>query len=452
MSNKVVILGGGIAGLAAAWFLKLQGQDVTLLESSSRVGGWIETIHQDGFLFDLGPRSCRTSGNGVETLNLIEQLGLEGEVISAAPAVRKRFLYTQRRLQSIPSGPMSFLTSPLTRPLLWPLLREWSIGPCGHADESVHDFIKRRFGGHAANTFADSLVAGIYAGDSTRLSVKSCFPFLHQWERDSGSILRGLFAQRSKQAKASRQGIISLRRGMQQLVDALATRLGSCIRMNSPVVAIERTLGGLSVVTQQGEVFQADQVISALPTAALATLIVHHDHELARLLQSIHSTSVAVVALGYRANMLDQEGFGYLIPSREGERVLGMVWDSSVFPQQNSFDVETRLTCMIGGERMPNFDSYVSEDFGAIALEAVGRHLGKKRTPDSIAIKIARRAIPQYYLGHGCCMEEIQRRMMHLFPQLTLIGSSFNGVSVNDCIERARIVASKIGAAKPVFA
>ncbi len=360
----IIVLGGGISGLATAWFLKRQGCQVTVLEASSRAGGYVHTDTSQGFLFELGPRSCR--GNAIETLSLVKELGLQHRVITGAKQANKRFLYLNQRLRPLPSNLFSFVGSSLTRPLLWPLLREWSIPRSKVEDESVHDFIKRRFNDYAADTFMNPLVSGIYAGDPRKLSLKSCFPSLHQWEQEKGSIIRGLLFH--KKASDSRRGIFSLKGGMQELTDILADRLGTSVCLNSKVVALTNH----SATTSDGKIYHADHVVSTLPASALAPLVPNPS-----VFADSQYSSVAVVGMGFHQPQLKERGFGYLVPASQGERVLGMVWDSCVFPEQNHARQETRITCMIGGSmclisrptrrkilwrlrRKPLIDTYIS--------------------------------------------------------------------------------------------
>jgi oxygen-dependent protoporphyrinogen oxidase len=162
------------------------------------------------------------------------------------------------------------------------------------------------------------------------------------------------------------------------------------------------------------------------------------DASLAEQLSHLRTTSVAVVCFGYHQQVLHQEGFGYLIPSSEGERLLGVVWDSSVFPVHNQTTDETRLTCMIGGEHMPNFAAHSADDFIAIAREGLERHLGIRAKPDVVTVKLATQAIPQYTMGHSKRVAEITRGLQLLSPRLRLLGNSYSGVAVNDCIAAAR--------------
>jgi oxygen-dependent protoporphyrinogen oxidase len=196
-----VILGGGISGLALAWYLKKKYQEtihLTIIEKSSRAGGWIRSIQQQGFLFEEGPRSCRTKGAGIATLELIEELGLENEVIAASPHAKKRYLYTGKQLRCLPQGIISSLFSPLTRGILPALWKEWRKAPEKCEDESIYDFFARRFSPEIAEQFIDPMVAGIYAGDIRQLSLRSCFPQLHRWEQEYGSLTKGMFFDRSR--------------------------------------------------------------------------------------------------------------------------------------------------------------------------------------------------------------------------------------------------------------
>lgn len=440
---RVVILGGGISGLAAAWYCKQklgEAVEITLLERTGRLGGWIQTLQHEDFLFELGPRSCRSYGNGAATLRLIEELGLQADIIAGSKASRRRFIYTRQQLQPLPQGPLSFLFSPLARPLIRPLLREWW-KPRGTEEESIDSFFKRRLGSYAAEMFIDPLVAGIFAGDSSQLSMNACFPQIYQWEQEHGSILKGML--RSKRPTAQhksafvdawrKQGIFSLRRGMQQLVDTLRTRVDADVRLGCEAASLEAVPEGVVVHTACGERIEADQVIACLPAPALARLLPSSE----TWFPSQRMASVAVVCCGYREHVLAHKGFGYLIPSSERERLLGVVWDSSVFPEHNQSRGETRLTCMIGGEHMADFASQSADDFIAMAREGLERHLGIARQPDAVTIKLATHAIPQYTLGHTQRVAQATLGLQQYFPRIALLGNSYHGVAVNDCIAEA---------------
>ncbi|MCE5317428.1 MAG: protoporphyrinogen oxidase [Parachlamydia sp.] len=435
MPKSYIILGGGISGLSLAWQLQKDSDaKVTLVEQAPRLGGWIETLHKNGFLFDRGPRSCRSRGSGLATLQLIEELGLEAEVIPASPAARRRYLYLDKRLQAMPNSLPGLLFSPVTNGLfkaLWQDIRTRG-GP--GRDESVADFAERRMGRAFAERFFDPLVTGIFAGDMHKLSLRACFPFLAEWEEQHGGIVRALFKKKKRPSDLSpfiqqmlKTSIFSFRNGMETLPQRLAERLNVDILLGEAVEALHADRG--SVRLSSGRTLDADHIFSTLPAHSLQKLL-----PFSATLNQIPYASTAVVNLGYRKRILKKEGFGYLIPSSEREQVLGVVFDSSAFPQQGTD--ETRLTVMLGDSRIPDFGAWSKEKFLSIAQEALMRHLGIDQTPDLAEIKIAPRAIPQYLVGHLDRLRTMEQEARR-YPKLTLLGSSFYGVSVNDCIARS---------------
>lgn len=444
MENTIIILGGGISGLSLLWSLKKKypnDSSIILLEKNHRVGGWIHSIHQEGFLFEQGPRSCRGSGKAV--LELIEELDLQDQMIAADPSARYRYLYTDQKLKKLPSNLLGFLFSHLTRFLVPKLLKEWTIPAGQRQDESVNDFFSRRLGKKAVDLFVDSLTTGIFAGDIQQLSAKSCYSQLYNWERDHGSLLRGAFFNRFNKPKDSssafvkkwnKAGLFSFKEGMETLPLALAKKLERHIFTNHEVMNMHFNPDGITLSMKNGKTFEAKQVYSTLPAHALAPLIQPHNSSIADLLSSIKFASIAVVNLGYKSQILSKKGFGYLIPSKEKENILGAVWDSCVFPEQQQSQNETRLTVMIGGVQMKDFSERKEPDFLALALKAVEKHLKITCKPDLVNVTIARSAIPQYEVGHEEKVRAIQKTLQELSSHFKVSGSSFYGVSINDCV------------------
>ncbi len=362
---KVLILGGGITGLSAAWFLSHQhpNAQITLLEKTNRLGGWIRTCHEGGFLFEQGPRTFPLS-RSPHLLALIRDLGLP--ILSSAP--QKRYLFHRGKLRALGT----FI------PRLIPyLIRELFISPSNAPDESIYDFAARRFSPSIAETLFDPLTLGIYAGDIRKLSLRSCFPILYQWEREKGSLLRGLCSA-AKQTK----GLFTIQEGMESLVHALKQQLAIDIVLNCSVEKID-----VCKVHAGGKVWEADHVISALPP-------------------SLPMKSVWVVNLAFEGDVLPKKGYGYLVPSRAGQTVLGVLFDSSIFPQQNTRG-ETRLTVMLRAEEPEPLQT---------ALSALHRHLGLATRPIYSSALFAQNAIPQFEVGCGYA----------------------GGISVDACIERGK--------------
>lgn len=446
--KNMAILGGGISGLALLWYLKKyqsHAANILLLEKASRLGGWIQTNLKEGFLFEKGPRSCRTRGKGKATLELIQELGLESQVILGHPSAHFRFLYLRQKLHKLPSSIWGFLGSSLTRKFAYPLLKEWTRPTGISEDESVNNFFVRRLGQELTDTFVDPLISGIYAGHTRELSMKACFENLFQWERQYGSLTKGIcLGRHSKSVETSafirhmqKAPLFSFKKGMQTLTDTLAERLEEHIFKEHEVVRLKFSSDGIDLYLKDGRQFWMDEVYSTLPAHRLSLLMQEHDPQLSRLLDQIPATSIAVVNLGYKKNVLPHQGFGYLIPTKEREDILGVVWDSCVFPEQNQTLEETRITVMLGGVRMIDFHSRTQGDFLNLALKAIGKHLNITVEPDVVDVHLAKQAIPQYLVGHPHLKQTIRERMQSLSPHFHLLGSAFDGVSVNDCIANA---------------
>ncbi|MBU6446616.1 MAG: protoporphyrinogen oxidase, partial [Verrucomicrobia bacterium] len=326
MTTQILILGGGITGLSAAWFLKKQNPyaQIVLLEKESRLGGWIRTSQDGGFFFEKGPRTFQAS-RSPHLLALIQELPLE--IVPSDPQAAKRYILYKGVLRS----PVSFL--PQWIPVL---IRELFIAKGQKEDESIYDFAVRRFSRRMAELFFDPLTLGIYAGDMRTLSIRSCFPTLYQWEQQKGSILRGLFSLPKKTG-----GLFTLKGGMESLIVALERQLHIDIVLNCPVEHI-----GQNEVYAGGKRWAAQKILSALPPA-------------------LPSRSIWVVNLAFEGDVLSRKGFGYLVPSQEKESILGVVFDSAIFPEQGAKN-QTRLTVMVRAEEAEPL---------AAALSALRRHL-----------------------------------------------------------------------------
>lgn len=449
-----VILGGGISGLSLAWFLKKNHKQstITLIEKQSRVGGWIETKKADNFLFELGPRSCRTQGAGIETLKLIEELGLEEEVITASSAAKNRFLYLDQSLQKLPKGLFSILTSPFKMDFLKALITDLKAPKGIEEDETIFNFISRRLGTSFAHKFIDPLISGIYAGNIHELSLKSCLPLLYRWEKERGSLLKGAFSKKEREKedvslwvqKIKKKSIFSFKQGMQTLIDALTSQLKGNLLFNCQANYLQIEENRIKVKLDNGLELQADHLFFALPPREIEHLLNPYNSSLGALFENIPAASVAVVNLGYKKKVLKNEGFGYLIPSMEKEPILGVVWDSSVFPEQNFYQEETRLTVMLGGTQMPNVVESSEQELLKIAQNVLKKHLHIDCQPDSILIHLAKKAIPQYTLGHSTRIQQIEQIVSSLSPRLTILGNGFYGVSVNDCVKQAKKCAAML--------
>lgn len=425
MAHKasVIVLGGGIAGLSAAW--RHRDQDVMVLEAAPRVGGWIQTIEKEGFLFELGPRSCRTYGNGAATLNLIQELGFSDEVLPASPDAQIRYLLYNQKPTKLPDGIFQWLGSPFFPVICKGLLRELFSGSI-QSDCSIAEFVRKKFGSKFLDLFLNPLVSGIYAGDPESLSFESCFPTLFELQKEHRSLIKGMIINGLKaNGPKIPFPLFTLKRGLNSLVDRVAEQLGSeKVKLNARIRSVEKDGTGWKVRLEGGDIYSSERIISTLPATAVETLWGFKAPPMA---------SVAVVNLGYRQLNLPHNGFGYLIPAKENEKVLGVVWDSKVFPGQQA-DGEVRLTVMIGGTTAPS--GWKEWDFKAIALDAIKRHMHIDVQPDVVHVTVCEKAIPQYEVGFAERKAIFLREAEKQYSGIEFRGALFSGVAINDCIPK----------------
>ncbi|KAM9515105.1 protoporphyrinogen oxidase isoform 1-T1 [Guaruba guarouba] len=481
MAPTVAVVGGGISGLAACYHLTRgpHPPKVLLLEAGARLGGWLQSTRAaDGAVFEHGPRGIRPGGAaGADTLHMVSELGLAGAVLPVPgdhPASRNRFLYVAGALHKLPSGLGALLrpVPPFSRALLWSGLRDL-LAPAGtEPDESIHAFALRRFGREVADIAVDSVCRGVFAGDCRALSVRSCFPLLFRAERRRRSVLlglalgsgerrgggggdphtRGVESGLSRRARAERWSQWSLRGGMETLPEALAEFLrerGVELRCHQRLRSLRRRHDGRWELTLADGTVRADHVVSALPAAALAEALPAEAAALAQELRRIPAVSVAVVNLQYEGVALPVTGFGHLVPSSEDGSLLGIVYDSVAFPQHNGAAAASlRLTVMLGG-------AWFEQSFGdpaAAAPElllhraqaAVREQLGLEPAPTRSIVRVHQACIPQYTLGHWQRTERIDRFLAEHRLPLSLIGASYSGVSVNDCIASAKVAVERL--------
>ncbi|XP_069463275.1 protoporphyrinogen oxidase [Ambystoma mexicanum] len=469
MQRTVVVAGGGVSGLAACYHLvkKGSGSKVILLESSSRLGGWLQSTRtEDGAVFEHGPRGIRPVGTvGKNTLILVSELGLDGDVLPVKgdhAASKNRYLYVKKALHKLPSGFWGVLKTvpPFSKPLAWYSLRDLIARQGSQPDESIHDFVTRRFGKELADIAIDSLCRGVFAGDCRALSVRSCFPMLYEAEQKRRSVILGMAlgggndsqqdSELISKAKEERWSQWSLRQGMQMLPEALEdflTHRGVEIHKDTPLTGLDRTSDNSWKVKLPHGSITADHLISALPAKVLGQIV--PAEPLARELRQIDAVTVAVVNLQYDGHILPVTGFGHLVPSFEDRILLGIVYDSIAFPEQNRKGTpSTRLTVMLGGawfEKEIGDPNEVSKERLLLrATEAVKNHLGASGKPSHAIVNVHKECIPQYTLGHWKRTENIFGYVKQNCVPLSLIGASFEGVSVNDCIYNARIAVEKL--------
>ncbi|XP_025276608.1 protoporphyrinogen oxidase isoform X1 [Canis lupus dingo] len=478
MGRTVVVLGGGISGLAAGYHLSRApcAPKVVLVEGSERLGGWIRSVRgPGGAVFELGPRGIRPAGApGARTLLLVSELGLDSEVLPVRgdhPAAQNRFLYVGGALHALPSGLRGLFrpSPPFSKPLFWAGLRELTTPRGKDPDETVHSFAQRRLGPEVASLAMDSLCRGVFAGNSRELSVRSCFPSLFQAEQSHRSVLLGLLLGAAssghsprldsaliRQARAEHWSQWSLRGGLETLPQALNTYLtsrGVSVLRGQPVCGLGLLPGGRWKVSLGDGSLEADHVISAVPASVLSKLLPAQAAPLAHALSAITAVSVVVVNLQYRGARLPVQGFGHLVPSSEDPGVLGIVYDSVAFPEQDGSPPGLRVTVMLGGSWLQTLEArgglLSRELFQQQAQQAAATQLGLKEPPSHCLVHLHKNCIPQYTLGHWQKLEAATQFLASQRLPLTLAGASYEGVAVNDCIESGRRAAARVLGSEP---
>lgn len=441
MRVPALVIGGGISGLACAYALRKAGVDATLVEAADRAGGMIRSEAHDGFLFELGPQSF--SGTA-ELRTLCGELGIEGELVEAPPKA-PRYVLVNGTLREVPLSPPAMVSSSLlSAGTKWKIARD-AFGRTKPPDEeSVAGFVRRKFGAELLDRLVGPFVSGIYAGDPERLSLRSAFPQLYEAEKSAGSVIRGMIrAAKAKKGPRERPTLLSFRSGNETLVRALGVKLGSALQLSSEANRIQVKSGerkSYEVAIQRAnriETIACERLIIATPTGVAGRLLCELNPAIRGVLDAIVYAGVAVVSLGYRREDVRHglDGFGFLVPRSEGLRVLGSVWNSSLFPARAPKGY-VLLTSFVGGAMDPDAANLSQENLVTLVHRELAPLLQISKPPVCSRVQIYRRALPQYEFGHGQRLAEIEK-MRADFPNLSLIGNYFHGPSIGACIEQA---------------
>jgi oxygen-dependent protoporphyrinogen oxidase len=439
----LAIVGGGLSGLFAAWRARrrtVEGRapDVRVLEAAAAPGGVVATVEEAGFRIERAASSIR--GAALELLAAIRELGLGGELVAAAPCAAKRWVAFRGRLEPTPAGPLSFLTTPLlSAGAKLRLAREPFVGePAARQDETLAEFIARRFGAGLVDPLLDAVVTGIFAGDVRKLEAASAMPRMVELCAQHGSVIRGFMAaaRARKREGISTRGLYALRGGMGSLVAALARSLGAAVTCDARVTALRRVDDGgacWELEDSRGRRVRANEVVLATPAWAAAPLLAPLAPDLARELASIEAANVAVVALGVaRAQVgADVDGLGFLVPRSENSPLLGVLFESSLFPHRAP-PGRVLLRCMAGGERLalPDDENATAD----LAWREAARYLRLTGAPELRRVFVHKPGIPQYRPGHARRLARIDE-LLASNPRLgglKLTGWSYRGIALND--------------------
>lgn len=492
--KRVVIIGGGISGLAAAHRLlerKLESTekiDLTLLESSDRLGGIVQTHQRDGFLLETGPDSFISEKPAA--LDLARRLGLASRIIETNEEHRRSFIVRQGKLLPVPEG--FHLLAPSR---FWPFVKSdifsWS-GKArmalelflpgrtvnGNADESLADFVRRRLGREALDRMAQPMVGGIYTADPEHLSLRATMPRFLEMERKHGSVIRALRRSGSSPTGGEGSGtsgaryslFLSFDRGMQVLTDTLAERISNFRSQISdhPSQGVEKAHNGANVIrlntrveslsldpaahdsaiwkvkTNQNETLIADLVCLALPAYVSARLLENVDPQLVSELDGISYASSATINLAYKRDDIPHplDGFGFVVPVIEARSIMACTFSSVKFAARAPAG-HVLLRAFVGGALQPELLKLTDNELLLRVQKDLHDLLGIQQAPLFTEISRWEKAMPQYHLGHMERVQRIDQRVAAL-PGLVLAGNAYTGLGIPDCIRSGEAAADQI--------
>lgn len=478
--KNIVIIGGGIAGLAAAYYIGKQdhtGINITMMEQADYWGGKLVTeripFDEGSFVIEGGPDTfVVTKPWGVKLCN---ELGIADRLRGTNPDTKKTYILKNGKLHELPGGltmmiPTEFGPMIRTGLLSWPakvrMGLDFILPPdATNGDETIGAFVTRRLGRSAYENLIEPLMSGIYAGDGDQLSLHSTFPYLRDLELKHGGLVKGALALRRDRLRKARDNgngpsptpgsssiFLTPKTGLAEIVEALIQELenvGVDLRLGTTVEEVSQETSRYRIRLSNGDAIPVDHVILATPSFVSADLISGFAPDLAAELRSIEYVSTATVTLAYRESDLPRplDGYGYVIPRCEGHKALACTWTSSKFPHRAP-EGFALLRVFIGRAGQESEISWDESTLLKITQEELRLTLGITAEPLLRRIYTWEKAMPQYNLGHVQRLERIQRQL-EFFPGLALAGNAYQGIGIPDCIHSGQLAAEKILSNEP---
>jgi oxygen-dependent protoporphyrinogen oxidase len=444
---QALVVGGGISGLVCGYALRTAGLDAHLFEAASRPGGLIQSVARDGFLLELGPQSFSATS---QLRGLARDLGISDQIVQA-PARAPRYVLVDGMLRPVPLSPPAFFTSSLINASTkWGLVRDLLGKNAPPADdESVAAFVRRKFSPQLLDRLVGPFVSGVYAGDPERLSLRSAFPSLHEAESSAGSIIRGMFRiAKSKAGPRERATLQTFRDGNETLVRALSNNLGPCLHTGVRITGISALNDGSFEVRFESkgasDSISSKSLVLATPTDVTGKLLSRLDPAFESLFAPVEYAPVAVVSLGYRSSGIGHslDGFGFLVPRSSGLRVLGTIWNSSLFTGRAP-EGHALLTTFVGGATDPSAAGLPTDELASLVHHEISPILSITAEPIFASITVWPRALPQYNLGHGGRLSAVAK-LLQKHPGIWLSGNYLRGPAIGSCVEQALAVAESV--------
>lgn len=469
--RHVVIAGGGITGLSAAYYVKKLCAEqaipvrITLLERSERLGGKISTLRKDGHVIERGPDSFLSRKPAI--IELSRDLGMEPELVATNPEAKRTFILHKGKLHRTPPGMVLGIPTQLT-----PFMKTELISPAGKAraamdlilprrkgsgDESIGSFIRRRLGSEVLDYMAEPILAGIYSGDTNILSIQATFPQFHETERKHRSLILGMMKGSGRAPAAAPSGpplpapikqsmFLSYRLGLGALIERLQESLSDIeITTNEEAVRIEasHTRGRYTLHTSGGKSLEADAVVLAVPAYTLGELLPSLSS--AQVFARMPYISVANVVFGYARSAVTHplDGSGFVIPRKEKRFITACTWTSSKWGHTAPRD-RVLLRCYVGRSGEEDWVRLTDEQIIAKVKQEVRELSGIEAEPDFVEVTRHMRSMPQYEVGHLDRIKALRDEMSTRTPGVWATGSAFDGVGIPDCIRQGKEAATAL--------
>lgn len=436
---RVAIIGGGISGLASAFYLKHFDENIqiSIFEKCQELGGKMKTRKINDFYIEEGTNGFLS--NKPDTLDLVKLTNSEDLLLKSDDLARIRFIYKDK-LHLLPESPKAFLeTKLLSFKGKLRVLMEFIIpAKKNDEEESLQSFGYRRVGKEMSDVFLDAMVAGVYASSPSKISVNAAFPLVVNLEKQYGGLFKGMIQKRKKSAGPG--GVLmSWKQGVSTFIDLLAKLSKAKIYLNTSIKSLEK--GDCGYILNHDKSLVFDKVILSTPAFVSSLLVKDISKTLSQKLNLIEYSPISVVGLGYENLNHDLKGFGLLTTSSAKQPILGVLWDSSIFSDRASNKKLLRI--MIGGQRDKELALKSEIELIKLAKEGVKNTMGVSDEPDVCFVKRYERGIPNYKIGHLNNVEEIFKELEGI-EHLYLNSNAYKGVALNDCIKNSKICAKKV--------
>ncbi len=449
MSKKIAIIGSGISALACATILKEKGYDFKIFEMENRIGGKILTADMDGFTVEYGPDSYLPEK--FWSVQLIKKVGLQDEMLTTNDEFKGTYIYSNKKLHPLPEGVMLMVPTmimPLAKSSLisWPgkirMGLELFIPPKkDNSDESLAEFVTRRLGRECLEKIAEPLVAGIHTSNPDNMSVLATFPRFVEMEKKYGSLIKGMLVAK-KMAPPKKDGgpkmtyFMSIKKGMQYLVERIADFIGrENIFLSKELSLVEKNASGYRLIFKDGEKQEFDALVLSTPSYVTRHILRDMDFELSNLLSDIDWSSSATVNMAYRKEDIKValKGFGFIVPRIENRRINACTY-SSIKWSYRAPDGYLLLRTFVGGGHHEEIVNLDDKEIVNIVLEEMKDIVGIDAKP--VFTKVCRwiKGMPKYTVGHLDRINNIFNRLKN-HKNLYLIGCSYKGIGIGDCVK-----------------